>query len=372
MSVQYSRRKKILLTFLPVLIFIGFLASVEIAIRLTKPHMSLLYYMFSLSNLVELGEQDLNVEEIKEGDPVLGWKFIPNKKNVLWEKTYVTTNSKGMRYDKEVGPKEPGTVRIAAYGDSISFGWRIPMIETDEKVPPADQKNNEKSYWMWLEDKLSMIYPYKNIEAMSFGVPGYSTYQGYESMKRSIGWANPDIVIIQFAANDQNISFNKVKMFNQEDKVILDNSLLAVSGKKVLASSQALMHFSHFFFKARPDIEYDFTTRKRVSQEDYVKNTLAMCKLVKDNGGTPIVILPIYRDPEIQGKLGYYYGQYRDALREALKQTDCLSIEIKELTGAGSPNNASLFLEHIHPNSEGHNLMATRIADLIQSKNLIK
>lgn len=364
MSEQYSRRKKIVLTLLPVLIFVGILAGIEITVRLTKPHMSLLYYMYSLSSLAEQNSQDPNMGKVTEGDLVLGWKFLPNINNVIWEQIYLNTNSKGMRYDKEVGPKEPGTIRVAVYGDSVSFGWRTPMINTDEKALSVERKNTEKTYWMWLEEKLLTMYPDKNIEVMSFGVPGYSTYQGYEWMKRSIGWAQPDIVITQFGINDQMMTHNKIKIFNKDDKIALGNSSWAVTSKKVFSSSQAFMHFSHYLFKATPDQNY--LTDRRVSQQDFVTNMLAMSKLVKDSGATPIVILPIYRD------FHYDLGEYREALREALAQTDYLSIEIKELTGAGYPENLNLFLEAIHPNSDGYNLMATRTAELIQSKNLIE
>jgi len=370
MNEQQSRFKKILLTFLPVLIFIGILAGIEITVRLTKPNMSALDYMLSLNSAYKEQYEDPNNENIFESDPALGFKLIPNKRNVTWDQTYVSTNSRGMRYDKEVGPKEPGTVRIAAYGDSISFGWRVPMIKPDEKVLSEERKKTEKPYWMRLEDKLSTVYPDKNVEVMSFGVPGYSTYQGYESMKKSIGWSKPDIAIIQFGNNDQSMGEIKIKILNQEDKVLFNNSYWAITSKNPFVVSQSIMHLSQALLNRTSGKSSNTTSR--VSQQDFVSNTLAMCKLAAENGATPLVILPIYRGPEEQGTSGHRLQQYREALREALKETDYLYIEIKELTGAGFPGNLNLFLEHIHPNSDGHSLMATRLAELMLSNNLLK
>ena len=58
-------------------------------------------------------------------------------------------------------------------------------------------------------------------------------------------------------------------------------------------------------------------------------------------------------------------GEYRNILRKAGKERDIPMLEIPELMETNWPASKPLFGERIHPNAEGHQLMAERIAGFL-------
>jgi lysophospholipase L1-like esterase len=109
-------------------------------------------------------------------DPVLGWVNMPNTSGQFsrLEFSYeVDINDRGMR-DRPVGPKEPGTVRVAMLGDSFVWGVGAAYGERFTEVMER------------LDPKLDVL---------NFGVSGYSPVQ-YLLEIDNVLQLKPDYVVV--------------------------------------------------------------------------------------------------------------------------------------------------------------------------------
>ena len=96
------------------------------------------------------------------------------------------TNTFGHR-DAEIPlAKPPGTVRIVAIGDSVTFG---------------DGVAGENAYSQALESKLRIQLAPTPVDVINAGVPGRGPRMEYEDLRRALVLA-PDLAILQISAND--------------------------------------------------------------------------------------------------------------------------------------------------------------------------
>lgn len=98
----------------------------------------------------------------------------------------VKTNSFGFRSPEIKTKKDRGVVRIAAIGDSITFG---------------DEVSEDQTYSRNLERMLNEKVKQFRFEVINCGAPGNSPFQEYYDLQRTLIF-EPDIVIIQFTLND--------------------------------------------------------------------------------------------------------------------------------------------------------------------------
>src|SRR5467141_3543191 len=104
--------------------------SIEAGTRLTMAHVS------SLNLFVVTSQQKAQVADAKqsgifEGDPLLLWRLKPNLDHVVWDFTVLSTNSEHLRDEqtsRQFNAKQPGTIRIVCLGDSVTFGYRVPVV----------------------------------------------------------------------------------------------------------------------------------------------------------------------------------------------------------------------------------------------------
>lgn len=147
------------------------------------------FYEFSqnrLSGIFQLAENPNLGVELKPGaiaDSGLGNKFG----RLLYK-----INSQGLREDREYAiPKPADVVRIAAIGDSVTFGWGIDLVGSYPKI---------------LERKLQQFTnnsgSNKKVEVMNFGIPGYNGEQKFLLLKEKVLAYEPDQVIMGWLVDD--------------------------------------------------------------------------------------------------------------------------------------------------------------------------
>ncbi|HJR63430.1 MAG TPA: SGNH/GDSL hydrolase family protein [Gemmatimonadaceae bacterium] len=101
----------------------------------------------------------------------------------LWER-----NLFGLRSPYERVAKPAGARRIVAIGDSFTWGDKI--AKTEDTWPSQ------------LEADLEQAYPNTTIQVINFGQRGFTTYNENEELRR-LGWQfGPDLVLVEFVAND--------------------------------------------------------------------------------------------------------------------------------------------------------------------------
>lgn len=104
--------------------------------------------------------------------------------------TRFRTNSFGMRGPETPLAKPAGTIRIAALGDSVTFGWGVAY---DESLPAV------------LGRVLEERDPGRKYEVLNFGVPGYNTVMQRESFRELASRFAPDLVVLTVVANDADL-----------------------------------------------------------------------------------------------------------------------------------------------------------------------
>jgi lysophospholipase L1-like esterase len=360
------------------IIYLGFLLlllATEVGTRLTRPHVS------SLDLFVVTSQQKAQVADAKqsgifEGDPLLLWRLKPNLDHAVWDFTVLSTNSDHLRSETSTSPgslqpKQPGAIRIVCLGDSVTFGFRVPVVWPDK---PTEYDHEWLPYPMLLEKQLRAANPGRNIEVVTMAVPGYTSHQGLAWLRRDINKLEPDLLIVSFGWNDASLS-------DVPDREAIRTNWSAVGVRWLIDHSQAFAHATQWL-RARETAKTRIQTQSqpvkrarpaaRVSQPEYLDNMHAIERLGRERGTPVIVIAAPYRDHSPEAPEADLMLQYRHALGEAMRQRGVPFLELRELTEEAYPSNEGWFGERIHPNHMGHRLIASQLLKLIGSQHVLR
>lgn len=351
---------------LPLLVFALLLAGIEAGVRMRlSPISSRDFFLALFGDPPDRTPSDR--QPLFEGDPVLFWRLRPNADRAIWDFTVVSTNAQGLRHDRPIVDKPRGRFRIVCVGDSVTFGYRIPLVFPDA---PDGYDHDDAPFSGRLERMLRAQYPDHDIEVIALAVPGYSSFQGRLLLEQTIDWLEPDVVILCFG-------FNDVALRPEPDAVVMAPDLLSTTLRRVMSSSQALLHLWRWSTEraaataaAAPPAE-PLAPGPRVAQADYVANMDAMAELAKRHDARVLVVGAVYRDRKTNPDEAQRMGEYRKALAERMHQDDVPYLQIEEMTESGAPTNAELFGEHIHPSSNGHQRMADRIFTALLANGML-
>jgi lysophospholipase L1-like esterase len=143
----------------------------------------------------------------------------------------VSTNALGLR-DRTLEPKERDELRLLFVGDSITFGWGVPVEET---------------FVSRLESILARRLGHKT-RTVNAGVAGYNTVQEHALLKSHFAVIQPDLVTLLYVYNDieQNASFDSVSQATVVGdtpprllRALLEKSWLYRVGRFVFVDSQS-------------------------------------------------------------------------------------------------------------------------------------
>jgi hypothetical protein len=99
----------------------------------------------------------------------------------------IHTNSEGMRGPEVTREKPPGVVRIAALGDSFTFGHGV----ADGECFPVR-----------LQELLDEHLGGGRFEVLNFGITGYSTQDEARLLEARVMAFSPDVVVVTYVLND--------------------------------------------------------------------------------------------------------------------------------------------------------------------------
>jgi lysophospholipase L1-like esterase len=357
---RLTRRRRALYLSIPYILVALLLLSVEVGTRLLLPHVS------TLEALVEAQHTESNFVDrrrvtIFEGDPLLFWRLKPNLSNVVWDFTPVSTNSQGLRHDGDIGRKQPGTLRVVCLGDSVTFGYRVPVVWPER---PADYNGDWQPYPQLLERALRAANPGRNVEVIALAVPGYTSYQGLAWLRRDIDRLEPDVVTACFGWND-------VGLRAVSDRELMPDDFWHVAYRSLVSRSQALSHFTLWVQRRRASqSKPKVTVTPRVPKEEFAANMVEIARLAEQHGARAVIVGTVYRDAATNPGEAAQVKAHRDALRAAANSHGVPYLEIPELTE--SANSQNLFGELIHPNHEGHRLMALSLLKFFAAYNTLK
>ena len=368
---RLSRKRRLSYAAIIYLGFLLLLAAVELGTRLTLPHIS------SLSLFVVTTQQRAQVADEKqsgifEGDPLLLWRLKPNLDHAVWDFTVLSTNFQHLRSEhpgKTVGAKQPGTTRIVCLGDSVTFGFRVPVVWPEK---PTEYDPAWLPFPMLLEKELLAANPDRKIEVVTMAVPGYTSHQGLAWLRRDIDDLQPDLLIASFGWNDA--SFSDVP-----DREAIRTNWYAVAVRWLIDHSQAFAHATHWLRAKEAQARQQKQTGQpivrpaaRVSQQEYLNNMIAIQDMARLRGASVIVIAAPYRDNGPNSPEADLMLQYRVALGTAMRQRGVPFVELRELTPEAYPSNEGWFGERIHPNHMGHRLIASELLKIMSANHILK
>ncbi len=125
-------------------------------------------------------------------DPLFGYSLIPGltQHQNLEGEALIEVNEYGFRGHPYPKAKQPGVLRIAVLGDSLTEGRQVGEDETYSAI---------------LERELAgcAAFGHRAIEVLNFGVAGYSTAQELLTYRHRVRHWSPDLVVLMvYAPND--------------------------------------------------------------------------------------------------------------------------------------------------------------------------
>ncbi|MGC9328403.1 MAG: SGNH/GDSL hydrolase family protein, partial [Candidatus Hinthialibacter sp.] len=126
----------------------------------------------------------------------------------------IETNSFGMRMGEIAVEKDPSVTRVAVMGDSIAFGWRLPVEAAfpSQLESILNQENGEQ------------------YEVLNFAAPGFTSFHAVKQYEQLVHNFHPDVLILAFGLYDSYESrFSEPEFYS-----ILDEQGALSSAKGVL------------------------------------------------------------------------------------------------------------------------------------------
>ncbi len=264
------------------------------------------------------GKAWLGTVTVPSDNPALMWEYRPHAR---YER--IRTNNFGLRGADVELTKTPDTVRIAFVGDSVTLGYGV---------------EEEHIFVSVFRDRIQRqsIQP---VEALNFGVDGYSTPQIAELMRTKVVSFQPDHTVYTICLNDFDFTTSageKVRYFRKP-------------------TSFFLVKMEHLYRKLRG---LDFHTHKfRKNRKQVYREILDMKSSAEQAGRSfEMALLPIF--PQRVNSFAYYPHEeiHHDveifAKSEDIPFTDILKV----FRTRGGPPRA--YANDVwHPNVDGHRVI---------------
>lgn len=296
------------------------------------------------------------------------WRPIPGA-TVPWGGDEV--NADGMRGPLVAREKRPGVVRIAALGDSSTFGHSVSVDET---------------YCAQLPAELAA----RGIEAetLNAGVVGFTVRQGIARYQDLVRDFHPDVVIAAFGSVNEH-----VPAIVRSDALLIEKGMFDQEPWRVeamrLRRDLKLAHLAAFLsdelrggrdsFLTEQNArdlwksknadrvgEPDWEGERRVSVDDFGRFLCELRSLVEADGAR-FVLLNLARKPGLL-RTTPVVQLYSDKLLEVAAADGIPVVDGRALFGAALGKGATypeLFADNFHPTRQGHAILAQGLADEI-------
>ena len=247
------------------------------------------------------------------------------------------------RINKPIEPKPKGTFRVVCLGDSSTIGDGVEANET---------------YCDNLEKILSEKLAPTPVETINAGFYGYTSYQGELLFAKYADTLAPDATIFYFGANDA--VFAPVR----EDKNWENVPHWALQTNHFISSHSHFYRFFrnvniryilqamvHPFNKSARKIHY----KPRVSMEDFFLNLNSVRKITAEYGGKAYIVPYLSLNGDSALVQATYFDRYQNQ-----RLIDLFPVFQRILENGGTP-----FVDGIHPNPNGHRIIAEMLAEKI-------
>lgn len=292
------------------------------------------------------------IREVGQHDFLLFWSLIPGYED---ETGRISINSSGLR-GPEIPVKSEGELRLLSLGESTTFAARLPY---------------QDSYSALLEDHLKSVSQNRTVRVINAGVPGYTLFQGTQFLRDRGVALKPDVVLLYFGFNDfLSVSFLADRSGDgrtpaaglNDEQLFLEREKLSRRLEQAMIKCSNLYRGLVYNFKRSLGgevggaVEVD-SSRVRVPKELRRRLLNQILELCVDKDIKLVVIVPWYLS----------FSEHAELLREFGQQDGVELVDLPMIhSDANLPSaRADYFVDSIHPNAEGHRLIAKAIADHI-------
>lgn len=280
-------------------------------------------------------------------DPLLFWRIRPH----LRRDGRTLTNSLGQR-GEELPAKTPQEFRILSLGESTTFARRLPP---------------EQSYSALLERELGSVAG-RRVRVINAGVPGYSLFQGVSYLRHRGLALEPDAVMTYFGYND----FLPISVGRAPGSAgpgpgprasgMTDRELFARRRSLRGRTVHALLEHSNLarlaLRRAQPErAQVRPSGGPRVPEADRRWLLGELREICREHDLRLVILIPWYRD----------FREHESLLREAAGWEGVVVVDLPAKLAALDTSRASFFADGLHPNREGHRLIAQAIAEALGS-----
>lgn len=203
------------------------LLTAELATRLVAPQRLTRAFIPEVGQMASIHQLDAN----------MGLVLKSNLDEAFIFGTHLATNSLGLR-DREIGPKQPGELRVLSLGDSYAFGYGVELEQMYAKV---------------LERGLSRQLSPTVVSVINAGVVGYGTQQQRIAFQRLRGKVQPDFVLATFTAGND-VYENAI--FEEQIRTHLQTPLGLVGRHSHLVRLLLKVTFPVWFFLENRDTDH--------------------------------------------------------------------------------------------------------------------
>jgi lysophospholipase L1-like esterase len=302
-------------------------------------------------------------------NPLMGYELIPGS-SAFEDNSWYRINQDGIR-DREYPIVKPnGIFRIAAVGDSCTFGFGLELEDTWPKQLERElQKTNPK------------------IEVINFGVMGYNTPQEAERIQDKVLKYSPDLIIIGYSLND-------IGVFSRERRVLHTykgyNSFLSTGSSfldGLLSHLKTYMLIKNRLYLKKTNAD----TRPQYSQDGYKFIRIGYNRYYFD----------AYQEPENWQILNTAFAKIRSLTQPKIPVLFVIHTELQEMDHylfteiheivkklchdygfpvldplaemlAYKARDLRISAANIHPNAMGNKIFVQAIARYLQTASLVK
>lgn len=341
---QLKLRYKITISLISIILFYSFFElSLRLYVKMNPDKIRLLYEKIYINPSLLL---DIFKHDYLEPDPTLYWK-LKSKGGPF------AVNSLGIRGKNFSVKKQPGVFRIFCLGDSSTYGACV------------DKYN--KIYASILEKILnSNSNALIKYEVITAGVPGYSSFQVLMNLEKRIKYWSPDLVTI-YVGNNNDYEINR---YYDLEPIINCPIMSKIGG--FFDRSYVFQLLKSYILKVKLSlavfIDKDFFVKYRGSAfKLFEKHLIQMSRIAKENHFKILFLSYPYVEKD-GGTLGEL-TETNQSIRNASRETKVPLVDIVSVLR--SRGGEIYFLDRVHPNPAGHQIIAETIFNTMVKESII-
>ena len=255
----------------------------------------------------------------------------------------------GLR-DRELDRKQAGELRILLLGDSVTFGWGVPI---------------EATFGRQLETLLASKQKGR-VRTVNSGVGGYNTVQEHAFLRSFVDTIEPEMVVLLYVRND----------IDSNDSPFDPRAELDLRGKtppdviRILLGKSWLYRIGLFALRySRPARRTSLDQKARGVKEsmDALINIAALCR----NRGIDFVTF-FYRSRRESTAIPSVTDELFATIRDIGHKHGFPVIDVGAWWGNVDMRSISNSTVDRHPNQRGHEILAVGMAEVLMKNGLIR